>query len=150
MHQARKDNPDVILTSDASRVCECGAFSNSDWLQHRWSLNTLDYHITAKELIPIVIAMAVWGPAWVNKSILCRCNNKAVVNILNTSTSKDPTAMDLMRCLHFIAAKFNLLISAVHLAGKANSLEHSIFYFVLLLTDFTSILKKNSQESSLN
>ncbi len=31
-----------------------------------------------------------------------------------------------MHCLHFIAAKFNLLISAVHLAGKANSLADAL------------------------
>ena len=126
MQQARKGNPDIILTSDASGSWGCGAFSDAGWFQQCWSSNTCEYHITAKELIPIVIAMAVWGCSWTNKSILCRCDNEAVVSILNTGTSKDPTVMGLMRCLHFIAAKFNLLISAVHLAGKANSLADAL------------------------
>ena len=39
-------------------------------------------------------------------------------HIINTGTSKDPTAMGLM---YFILAKFKLLISASHLAGKANT-----------------------------
>ncbi len=70
MQQARKDNPDAVLTSDASGSWGCGPFSNADWFQHCWYLDTRDYHITAKELIPIIIAMAIWGPAWANKSIL--------------------------------------------------------------------------------
>ena len=44
-----------------------------------------------KELLPIVFATAVWGQHWENKkSVLCRCNNEAVVHITNTGTSKDP------------------------------------------------------------
>ena len=37
-----------------------------------------DQHITLKELLPIVIAIAIWGTEWVNRSILCRCDNEAV------------------------------------------------------------------------
>ena len=73
-----------------------------------------------------MLTAAVWGKHWENKSILCRCNNEAVVHIINTGTSKDPTAMGLMRCLYFIAAKFNLLLSATHLAGKANCLADTL------------------------
>ena len=104
----------------------CAAFSGSEWFQFEWSSSTAAYQITVKELLPIVMAMAIWGPQWHNKSILSRCDNEAVVCILNTGTSKDPTVMGLMRCLHFITAKFNILLSAVHLAGKANGLADAL------------------------
>ena len=68
----------------------------------------------------------MWGEEWEGKSILCSCDNEAVVDIINTGTSKDPTAMGLMRCLYFITAKFNLLISAIHVAGKANGLADAL------------------------
>ena len=126
MVASRKCNPDVILTSDASGSWGCGAFYAGDWFQHQWSPHTINYTITAKELLPIVMAAAIWGPHWANKSVLCRCDNEAVVCILNTGTSRDPTVMGLMRCLHFIAAKFNMLISAVHLAGTRNTLADAL------------------------
>ena len=57
-------------------------------------------------LRPIVFAAAIWGEEWEEKSILCRCDNEAVVHIINTGTSRDPVAMGLMRCLFFISAKY--------------------------------------------
>lgn len=78
MQQSHKDNPDIIVTSDASGSWGCGAFS---WFQYQWSTQTIDYQITIKELL---LAAAIWGPQWANKSILCQCDNEAVVCILNT------------------------------------------------------------------
>lgn len=82
---------------------------------YRYSLNDLeawkDRHITFKELLPIVVATAIWGPQWYNKSVRCLCDNEAVVHIIiNTGTSKHPAIMSLMRCLYFITAKHNTLI----------------------------------------
>ena len=122
MHSYRRQNPDVILTSDASGSWGCGAYCDGQWLQYQWSDLTVDYNITAKELLPIVFGAAMWGKDWENKSILCRCDNEAVVHIINTGTSRDPVAMSLMHCLYFISARFNLLLSAVHIAGAANRL----------------------------
>ena len=123
MQSSKLQDPDIILTSDASGSWGCGAYFASHW---PWSPQTRDYHITVKELLPIVLAAAVWGKYWENKAILCRCDNEAVVHIVNTGTSRDPVAMGLMRCLYFIAAKFNMLLSATHLAGKANSLADAL------------------------
>ena len=126
MQQFHKDNPDIILTSDASGSWGCGAFWDKSWFQYQWSSHTIDFRITIKELLPIVIATATWGPQWSKKSILCQCDNEAVVCIINSGTSRDPMVMSLMWCLHFIVAKFNLLISAAHLPGAANSLADSL------------------------
>jgi hypothetical protein len=82
------------------------------WFQYQWPTELKEQHITVKELLPIVITIAIWGADWANRSILCHCDNEAVVHILNSGMSKDPLVMGLMRCLHFITAKFNLLLSA--------------------------------------
>ncbi len=135
MHNLRRDNPDIIITSDASGSWGCGAYCLSAWFQYQWPTELKDQHITVKELLPIIIAIAIWGADWANRSILCRCDNEAVVHIVNSGTSKDPLVMGLMRCLHFITAKFNLLLSATHLAGIENSLadalsrDHLSFFF---------------------
>ena len=123
----RQQNPEVILTSDASGSWGCGAYCcNGQWLQYQWSHLTAGYDITAKELLPIVFGAAIWGRDWKDKSVLCRCDNEAVVHIINTGTSRDPIAMGLMHCLFFITAKFNLLLSAAHIAGANNELADAL------------------------
>ena len=106
MHSYRRENPDTILTSDASGSWGCGAYYDGQWLQYQWSHLMVGYDITAKELLPIVFGAVIWGKAWENKSILCRCDNEEVVHIINTGTSRDLTAMSLMRCLYFYLRTF--------------------------------------------
>jgi hypothetical protein len=83
----RKDNPDSLLTSDASGNWGCGAFSDNRWFQLQWAGKTVSLHITVKELIPIVIATAVWGGEWQGKTVRVLCDNEAVVNIINSGSS---------------------------------------------------------------
>ena len=35
--------------------------------------------IAAKELLPIIVATAIWGPSWRGATVLCHCDNEAVV-----------------------------------------------------------------------
>ena len=50
----------------------------------------------------------------------------AVVNILASSTSRDPLVMYLLHTLHFIAAFYNLHLIAEHIAGSNNSISDAI------------------------
>lgn len=60
-------NPTVV--SDASGRWGCGAFWAEKWFQLQWHDQLHDTHITVKELIPIVLAAAVWGPQWLGKTV---------------------------------------------------------------------------------
>lgn len=126
MTDSRIKHPDISICSDASGSWGCGAYWGDSWFQHQWSPSTHSFNITIKELFPIVIAAATWGHQWVNKSVCCHCDNEAVVHIINNGTSRDPIVMSLMRCLHFIAAKFNLLLSSTHLSGAHNTLADAL------------------------
>ena len=46
-------------------------------------------NIATKELIPVVMAGALWGKHWEGEIVNCRCDNKAVVAVLKSRTSKD-------------------------------------------------------------
>ncbi len=126
MQQSRKVNPDVTLTSDASGSWGCGAFSNTDWFQYQWPPSTQDYHITTKELIPIVIAMAIWGPAWQNNPFCAAATTKPLSASLIQVLAETPRLWDSCAACTSLLQKFNLLISAVHLAGKNNSLADAL------------------------
>ena len=85
-----------------------------------WVGPVSDCHITVKELVPIVIAAAIWGHQWRGKRVKVHCDNMAVVYIVNHGSSKNPDAMHLARCLAFIAAKREFLITATHIKGADN------------------------------
>lgn len=62
--------PSVVLTSDASGGC--GAFlSSGQWFQCQWPATWGTVHITVKELLPIVLACALWGHEWHGNSVHC-------------------------------------------------------------------------------
>ena len=61
--------------------------------------------ITVKELLPIVIAAAIWGSRWVGKTIRAQCDNAAIVAVLSSRTSKEVEVMHLLRCLAFLQWK---------------------------------------------
>ena len=79
---------DAVLTSDASGSWGCGTYSGSQWFQLQWVQDIKEAHITLKELVPIVVAAALWGPLWAHQHILAHCDNAAVVAIINHNDSK--------------------------------------------------------------
>ena len=124
--EQRRLNPDVVITSDASGNWGCGAYCRDSWFQLQWDETTKQRHITIKELIPIVLAAAVWGKSWVGKSVRIRSDNAPVVAVINSGSSKDHKVMHLMRSLVFISAKFNFITSATHLPGAHNQLADAL------------------------
>ena len=85
-------------------------------LPQSWS----DENIAAKELVPIVVAAASWGPSWYHKGVLFRTDNMAVVDVLRSRTSHDPLIMHLLRCLVLYACLYHFDFTAKHLPGVHN------------------------------
>ena len=67
--------------------------------------------------------MAIWGHQWSGKTVQARCDNAAVVEIVNSASSKD---MHLRRCLAFIVANYDISLIANHVAGSDNSLADAL------------------------
>ena len=120
-----EQEPTVTLTSGTWGY---GAFWNSWWFQLAWSDTacTGEVNIAVKELIPIVMAAAMWGKAWEGQVVCCRCDNDAVVAVLNKRTSRDQDLMDLLRCLSFFEARFSFRAVASHIPGVQNSLADDL------------------------
>lgn len=119
-------HPQSIVTSDASGHWGCGAYVGDHWFQFQWPSDMDECHITIKELIPIVMAAAIWGHEWVGQSVRFQCDNAAVVAIVNSGSSRDPFAMHLVRCLAFITARFNFVVSSSHIHGVDNILADAL------------------------
>ena len=114
-------SPTLTLTTDASGTWGCGAYCLPQWFQLQWPDSWSSCHIAAKEMVPILLAAATWGPDWAGQRIHCRSDNTAVVAVINTGTARDPLLMHFLRCLFFYAAHYAFVISASHIPGKHNT-----------------------------
>ncbi len=108
MHQQKADNPDVQLWSDASGSWGCGAFWNGQWSQVGWDQFPAfaRQSIAVKELLPIVLAGAIWGSQWQGMSVRCNCDNEAAVAVITRGAAKDVVLSHLLRALFFVEARF--------------------------------------------
>ena len=64
--------------------------------------NLKNGHISIKELVPITVAAAIWGPEWSTRITEVKCDNAAVVAVLNSGSSRNPEVMHLLRWLSFL------------------------------------------------
>ena len=111
---------DIHLFTDASGSFGCGAWWGTAWLQYPWADEAANLSIAVKELLPIVMACMLWGNTWRNKQVLVHCDNQAVVEVVNSGASKDQNLAQLLRCLFFITAEFQLALKATHITGHSN------------------------------
>ena len=128
-------SPGVHVWIDASGRFGCGAVvpETEAWLQLQWPESYSPEHlvlsgesITLKELLPVVLACAVWGEFWREKVVHVHCDNLGVVALVNSGYSKVPEIMHLLRSLFFIRAHFQIDVMAVHVPGAENRLADAI------------------------
>ena len=84
-----KQSANIISTSDASGLWGCGAFNENRWFHCKWSPRVMHLHIATKEMIPIVISVAIYGNQWTGKIIHFRIDNIAVVHVMNSLFCRD-------------------------------------------------------------
>ena len=136
------------LFTDASNVGYGGVFQKS-WFYGRWPRSFEKYHITVKELFPIVIALESWGHLIANKCIEFYTDNEAVSVIINSQTSRDETLMNLLRRLVLCTLKHNIMFRSKFLPGRLNVLPDMLSR--LQIDEFRKIaVGMNSQPETLN
>ena len=70
-------DPHTSIELDASGSWGSGAIWGHHWFQIKWPDSWREINI---ELLPILVASAVWGREWSGLSICCWCDNAAVVS----------------------------------------------------------------------
>ena len=117
---------DVTVYSDASGAWGFGAFAGNVWLQGQWPHSWEKTNITAKELLPIVLAAALWGPRWHGKMVDFQCDNQAIVCTINSWRSQEPLVMQLLRGMALLAMEFSFHIQAQHIPGVDNTAAETL------------------------
>ena len=114
--------PGPTVVSDASGSWGCGAFClpSTEWFQLQWSPEWQSLHISAKELLPVVVSAAIWGEQWEGQSVRFLSDNQATVSVLVGRTARDAHMCHLLRCLVFLEAKYEFGYRAEHIPGRDN------------------------------
>lgn len=107
------------LFTDASNLGFGGTFGRN-WFFYPFTPDWLQYHISVREFLPIVIALEMWSSTLKNSTIVLHSDNLAVVQIINKNTSKDPKLMQLMRRLMLLSLTHNIHFYAKHIQGVVN------------------------------
>lgn len=128
------DDSSLELYTDAAgnRSLGCGCYFQGRWAVFPWPKSwdaSVFLDITYLELVPIVLAFSLWSLDLINKKVILRCDNKALVEILNKKTSKNKTVMNLIRFLVLLSLEYNFQIKSVHIAGKRNNICDAISRF---------------------
>ena len=108
------------MASDASSSWGCGAWFGPDWFQLEWPDKAQELPIMVKEMVPIVIACALWSKKWENHLVLCHCDNQAVVASIRSRTSKNKHCMRLLRTLAFVEACHCCYLQPVYINTALN------------------------------
>ena len=120
--------PSFNVYSDASGSFGCGAYGlgMSTWFQLPWPQSWSTVGISAKELVPIVVAAAIWGPRWSGGHVCFHCDNEAVVAVIQNRNAHQDLLVQLLRCLFFYASRFQFHFSAAHIPGVHNVVADAI------------------------
>ena len=111
MTQPDLHSPDIQIFSDASCSWGCSAIWDNQWFQVAWD-SAQEFAlapIAAKELLPILVAIAVWGKEWLGKTVEFHCDNQVVVSVLQSGACKEPNMVHMLGCLFFCEASHSRL-----------------------------------------
>ena len=100
--------------------------SGNNWLQFRWPGEWGGRNITLKEILPVVLACAIWGQEWKGTTVVAHVDNQGAVAVLNAGYSKEGQIMHLMRCLFFITTWCQFRLRAVYIPGRMNQAADAI------------------------
>jgi len=93
--------PHIQIQTDASGTWGCGALFKDHWFQLKWLAEWLRMDIMVKELVPIVLSCAIWGPLLPKQSVEFKCDNSSPVVAINKGSTKEPMVMHLLQRLWF-------------------------------------------------
>ena len=77
-------------------------------------------NIVHLEMINIVVVLKLFCNHWAKQSVKVFCDNIAVVQVLQSGSTRDPYLAAAARNVWLLAAKYDIDITYVHISGKSN------------------------------
>ena len=115
------DNPPIQdkVFLDASLQGMGGAFRNMVY-SLPFPKGFKNYTIVHLEILNIVVALKVWGSVWKDHIIEVKCDNMAVVEVLNTGRARDLMLATSARNIWLLTSMYNIELVVTHIPGVTN------------------------------
>lgn len=103
---------------------------NKQWCFFPWPPEWADHSVlrdlTFLEMVPVVMAIQLWGGFLQNKKIKLFIDNEALVQVLNKQTSKSKRVMQLVRVFVLCCMQHNIIFRAIHIRSECNNVADAI------------------------
>ena len=113
--------PDACFATDACLEA-CGGVCSEQYFHEMFPehIRQAAGHITALELLSVMVALKVWSSRLSGKKVRIYCDNMSAVCIINSNKTRDVFLQDCMREILFLAAVHNFEIKAEHIGTLEN------------------------------
>lgn len=98
----------------------CAAIFGPRWFQLVWHDHWRIKHINVREFVPIYLALDSWGTLLRHSHLTFRCDNSAVVDVINSGTTRDPDMLVIVRAITLLALRLDVHLCAMHYPGRFN------------------------------
>ena len=82
--------------------------------------NFENYTIVHLEMLNILVALRLWCNQWKTNKILLKCDNQAVVSVLNSGKTQDLTLGAMARNISMLLAIYDIELQVIHILGADN------------------------------
>lgn len=123
---------EISLSSDASKLHAWGCTYKNHWSFGEWNskdkerLQLRQLNIQIQEMLAFAVAVELFAPLLTNRRIVAKCDNQAVVHMINNSSSNCRVCMEMIRLITLTSMKYNCRIFARWIPTKENGLADAI------------------------
>ena len=68
----------------------------------------------------VLIGVRMWANEWANRAIVIKCDNEAVVGVVNKGVTRDSALAAMARNIWLVTALHNIRLQIVHIPGVDN------------------------------
>ena len=113
--------PDVSMAAD-SCLQGCGGFSDDQYFHSQFPSWILEQGLPIHKLefLAVLVGARTWGCRFSGLKIRIYCDNKSVVDVINSSKTKDSFMATCLRELWLVVSTNKFELRAVHLPGEEN------------------------------
>ena len=98
----------------------CGGICSNQFFHSKFPTSELGRPIHQLEFLAVLVGARIWGHLFKGQKIRIYCDNMAVVEVINSSKTKDEFLATCLRELWLVVAQNEFELQAVHLPGEEN------------------------------
>ena len=120
---------EIEFFTDASGKIGYGCFFRGKWVFGEWDrdfLSKAEPSIEFLELFALVVGLITWADELANSRIVIFCDNQAVVEMVNNTTSSCRNCMYLLRLMVLSGLRFNTRVAVKYIRSADNILADSL------------------------